>query len=561
MTKAWEAEEGLYFAPLGGSSEIGMNLNLYGCRGKWLMVDLGATFAGETLPGIDLIFPDVTFIERRRKHLLAIILTHGHEDHIGAVASLWPKLRCPVYATPFTAALVTGKLAEFDLLHEVDLRVVREGASIRLDPFEVRYVPLAHSIAEGNGLLVSTPYGKVFHTGDWKLDPETSIAEPATEQALKDIGADGVLAMIGDSTNILNKKASGSEQSLKPSLTKLIADQTGRVVVTTFASNVERVETVAGIARACGRKLVTMGRSMKRVIAAAWATGYLKDLPPIISERDAGNLPRRQVLVLSTGCQGEPRSALNGLAEGANRDLDLERGDAVIFSSKIIPGNERPIATLVNKLAKRGVEVITEKDAFVHVSGHPGEPEVAEMIQWLRPKILIPVHGEARHIAAHASLGERLQVPNVFRVENGSVVKLGPGKPHLAGEVASGYLALDGHRLLSLSSHTLSERRRMMENGVFCVSIPFAGKGKLAGGPAIHAFGILDIEEDAELKRHVQELIVAEIETWRPANARDAENLEEELRLALLRLFRHETGKRPLVSVKVTGFEAKGRHA
>lgn len=558
MTKAWEAEEGLYFTPLGGSSEIGMNLNLYGCRGKWLMVDLGATFAGESLPGIDLIFPDVAFIERRRKNLLALILTHGHEDHIGAVAHLWPKLRCPVYATPFTAELVSAKLHELELLHEVDLRVVRDDAPIRLAPFEVRYVPLAHSIAEGNGLLIATPYGRVFHTGDWKLDPETSIAAPATEQALSKIGAEGVLAMVGDSTNILNKKASGSEQSVKPSLRKIIAEQKGRVVVTTFASNVERVETIAEIARVTGRRLVTLGRSMKRVIAAARATGYLKDLPPVVSERDAGFLPRHQVLVLSTGCQGEPRSALNGLAEGTNRDLELEAGDTVIFSSKIIPGNERPIANLVNKLVKRCVHVITEKDAFVHVSGHPGEPEVTQMFHWIRPKIAIPVHGEARHIAAHAELAQKLQVPHVFRVENGTVLRLAPGKPCVAGEAESGYLALDGNRLLSLASHTLSERRRMMENGVCCVSIPFAAKGRLGGAPAIHAFGILDIEEDATLKRRVHELVLAEVRSWTPKNSRDAENLEEELRLALLRLFRHETGKRPLVSVKVTGFEGGG---
>lgn len=559
MAKPWEKQEGLYFTPLGGSSEIGMNLNLYLCRGKWLMADLGTSFAGETLPGIDLIFPDVGFIEKRKQNLLAIVLTHGHEDHIGAVAHLGPRLGAPIYATPFTAELVKGKLAEQDLLDRTDLRVVTDDSPIALDPFTVRYVPLAHSIAEGHALLVETPHGRVFHTGDWKLDPKTSIAEPATAKALTEIGDHGVLAMVGDSTNVLNKKASGSEQQVRPALFELVKKQTGRVIVTTFASNVERVETVTEIARATGRHLVVMGRSMKRVIAAARKTGYLKNFPKTVSERDAGYLPKDKVLILTTGCQGEIRAALNTLADATNRDIKLSRGDTVIFSSKIIPGNERPIARLVNKLVLQGVDVITEKDAFVHVSGHPGEPELVEMYRWIRPRIAIPVHGEARHIAAHAALAEKLRVPHVFRVQNGTVVKLAPGKPEEVGRAETGYLALDGHRLLSLTSHTLSERRRIMENGVLCITIPLDENGTLSAKPVLHAFGILDIENDEQLRAHLDQLILAEVSLWAPKSQAQARDLEEELRLAVLRLFRHETGKRPLVSVRAAGLEEKGK--
>ena len=409
------ATSGLAFVPLGGSSEIGMNLNLYCCDGKWLMVDLGASFAGETLPGIDLIFPDMRFIKERKDNLIGLVLTHGHEDHIGALAHLWPFLECPVYATPFTAELVGEKLREQGILDDVPLHIVQDDRPFKLGPFSVSYVPLAHSIAEGNGLEIKTKYGTIFHTGDWKLDPKTTIASPATEAALKAIGKAGVLAMVGDSTNVFNKEASGSEQDLKPCLQKLVEKQKGRVVITTFASNVERVETVGAIADATGRHLVVMGRSMKRIIRVSHHCGYLQNFPPTMNEADAGHLPKDKVLVLCTGCQGEIRAVLNNLADDNNKKLALSKGDTVIFSSKMIPGNERAILRLINKLILRGVQVITERDAFVHVSGHPGEPELIKMYGWIRPEIAIPVHGDAHHIEAHASLAEKLQVKKVFR--------------------------------------------------------------------------------------------------------------------------------------------------
>jgi len=552
----WPGESSdLLFAPLGGSSEIGMNLNLYGLLGKWLMVDLGTTFAGETLPGIDLIFPDLTFIEKRRRNLLGLVLTHGHEDHIGAVAYLWPKLKCPIYATPFTAELVIDKLTEEDLLDDVEINIIRDEKPFTLGPFEVRYVPLAHSIPEGHALEITTSRGVIFHTGDWKLDPETTIADPASESELRAIGKKGVLAMVGDSTNVFNKAASGSEQSIKPNLAKLVAQQKGRVVITTFASNVERVETVGEVAAATGRHLVTMGRSMKRVIGAARKCGYLKNLPPILDEKDGGHLPKERVLILCTGCQGEIRAALNGLADDVNKKIALSAGDTVIFSSKMIPGNELPIGRLINKLVTRGIKVITEKDAAVHVSGHPGEPELVKMYNWIRPRIAIPVHGEPRHIHAHAELARKLQVSHVFAPKNGSLIKLSPGEPKVIGEVECGYLAQDGKRLLSLSSNTLSERRRMMENGVLAITVPLDREGTPQGQPVIHPFGILCSANDVQLKADLYDLIMAEISTWGPKRKKEAHFLEEELRLACLRLFRHETGKRPLISVRVTGLD------
>lgn len=539
------------FVPLGGSSEIGMNLNLYAVNGKWLMVDLGITFAGENLPGIDVIFPDMSFIKARRKNLIGLVLTHGHEDHIGAVPYLWPELECPIYATPFTAELVEQKLVEQGLLEKAPLHVIDHYNFFELGPFKVRYVPLAHSIPEGHGLEIETEKGRVFHTGDWKLDPGTSIANPETETELKAMGEKGILAMVGDSTNVLNDFESPSEQSIKPNILEIVKAQKGRVVITTFASNVERLETVGEIADHSARNLVLLGRSMHRITKAARKTGYLKNFPPLVKEKEAGYLPKDKVLILCTGCQGEMRAALNGLAEDVNKHIGLSKGDTVIFSSKIIPGNEKQIYALVNKLVLRGVHVITEKDADIHVSGHPGRPEVTKMYQWIKPKAAIPVHGDALHIDAHAAIAEGLQVPHVFRVRNGSVIKLAPGKPELVDEVETGYAVLDGKRKLGLRSNTLSERRRMMENGVICVTIPLID-GR-AGEPVIQAFGILCSDNDIELKAEVYELIKAQTRDWQVKTSSVAEARQEELRLAILRLFRHETGKRPLISVRVTG--------
>lgn len=551
MPGKYSEKSDFLFIPLGGSSEIGMNLNLYAVNGKWLMVDIGTSFAGENLPGIDLIFPDTSFIRARRKNLVGLVLTHGHEDHIGAIQHLWPDLGCPIYATPFTAHLIEGKLAEQDLLETAPLNVIDHYNFFDLGPFRVRYVPLAHSIPEGHGLEIETEKGRVFHTGDWKLDPGTSIADPETETALKAMGEKGVLAMVGDSTNVLNDFESRSEQSIKPNILEIVKAQKGRVVVTTFASNVERLETIGEIADHSGRHLVLLGRSMHRITDAAKKTGYLKNFPPLVKEKEAGYLPKDKVLILCTGCQGEMRAALNGLAEDVNKHIGLSRGDTVIFSSKIIPGNEKQIYALINKLVLKGVNVITEKDADIHVSGHPGKPEVTKMYQWIKPRAAIPVHGDALHIDAHAAIAEGLQVPHVFRVRNGSVIKLAPGTPELVDEVESGYVVLDGHRQLGLRSNTLSERRRMMENGVICVTIPL-DKGS-AGEPVIHAFGILCSDNDIELKAEVYDLIKTETRDWRIKTMSVAEARQEELRLAILRTFRHEAGKRPLISVRVTG--------
>jgi ribonuclease J len=392
----------LLFLALGGSGEIGMNVNLYGCNGKWLMVDLGMTFSDPWYPGVDLVFADLEFIEERLKDLVGIVLTHAHEDHIGAVPYFAQDLGVPLYATPFTARLVHEKLVEAGIENDVELNIVENGGSVALGPFDIRYVPLAHSIAEGNALVIDTPYGRVFHTGDWKLDDAPQIGVPATPAELTAIGDEGVLALVCDSTNVFNAKASGSEGAVRDGLLETVAGLKGRrVVVTTFASNVARLQTLAWVAQQTGRRLCVAGRSLDRIIAAAKASGYLKDFPECVPMDRAMDLPRGEVLILATGGQGEARAALARIA-GDSHPIKLEAGDAVVFSSRQIPGNELQIGRIHNALVAKGVRVVTDRQSMIHVSGHPGRPELIELYKWIRPEILVPVHGELRHMDEQA---------------------------------------------------------------------------------------------------------------------------------------------------------------
>jgi ribonuclease J len=437
----------LLFLALGGSGEIGMNVNLYGCDGKWVMVDLGMTFADPNYPGIDLILPDLSFIEERRKDLLGIVLTHGHEDHIGAIPYLAAELGVPLYATPFTAGLIAGKLEEEGLFGKVKLKIVELGGSIKLGSFDLRYVPMAHSIPESNALLIQTPYGNVFHSGDWKLDPTPQIGTPATPAELTAIGDIGIRALVCDSTNIFSRDASGSEATVRTGLDEVVAAATGRVMVTTFASNGARLQTLGQVAADTGRTLCVAGRSLNRILKVAQATGYLENFPETVDFDTAMRLPRKEVLIVGTGGQGEDRAALSRVAFDSH-PLKLEDGDTVIFSSRQIPGNEVAIGRIQNELARRNIIIVTERQGHVHVSGHPGRPELADMYKFIRPEVVVPVHGEMRHLAEHARFALAQGVPESIRQENGDLIRLAPGKPKTLGRARVGRLILDGDVIL-----------------------------------------------------------------------------------------------------------------
>ena len=543
-------DDRLIFLPLGGSGEIGMNLNLYGTEGRWLMVDLGMTFGDERYPGADLVFPDTGFIEEQRGDLEAIVLTHGHEDHIGALPYLWERFRVPVYATPFTAELVRGKLAEAGLLDIVPLHVVQPHQAIQLGPFTVTYIPLAHSIAEGNGLVIETKAGRVFHTGDWKLDDGPLIGPDCPSSYLKALGDEGVLAMIGDSTNVFNPEASGSETTVRENLLKVVKEQQARVVVTTFASNVARLESVGHIAKATGRHIVLMGRSMKRVVDAARQTGYLKDFPATVSEDEADALPRDKVLFLCTGCQGEQRAALSRIARGDHRNLYLAKGDTVIFSSKMIPGNEVSLGFLFNDLALADVNIITEKDAPIHVSGHPGRADLAEMYKWVRPVVAVPVHGEARHLRRHREFALEMGATHALAPKNGDIIVLDTDGARVIDQAPSGRFVLDGKKTVLANGLSVSERRRLRDNGHISIALVLDAQGELAAEPAVQIRG-LPRADAGDLDDMFIDAIERFYEHVSHARKMDDRHVEEAARIAVRRASRSELGFNPVVDVLI----------
>jgi ribonuclease J len=557
----WPGTDELLFVPLGGAGEIGMNLNLYGHDGAWVMLDLGVSFADEHLPGIDLVMPDPTFIAERREDLLGLVLTHAHEDHIGAVAHLWPRLRCPVYATPFTAALVRRKLDEMELTDEVELHVVPLGGNVKLGPFDMTYVTLTHSILEPNALAIRTPLGTVLHTGDWKLDPEPMLGDVTDVAALKGLGEEGVLAMVCDSTNVFSPGRSGSEAEVRESLMKIVGGMRGRVAITTFASNVSRLATVAEVAQTHDRHLVLVGRSMRRTVAAARETGYLQDLPRLLNEDEAGWVPPDKVLYLVTGSQGEPRGAMARIASGDHPHINLGRGDSVIFSSKIIPGNERPIGIVQNQLALAGVEVITEKSHFVHVSGHPNRDELADMYRWVRPRIAVPVHGEMRHLFEHARFARSLQVPEAPVVSNGDVLRLAPGRPEIVDRVASGRLVLDGNRLVPDDSRGVVERRRLSFGGHISVAVVVDGHGRLAAPPSAVASGLPDLGDDGLIEETVGSAVGDAVAKLDPRSRADDAAVEDAARRAARRAVSGLTGKKPVCQIQVVRLAPKAGKA
>ena len=535
--------EELLFVALGGSGEIGMNVNLYGCRGQWIMVDLGLTFADPTYPGIELILPDLEFIEDQQDRLAGIVLTHGHEDHIGALPYLAEELKSPLFATPFTAGLIAGKLEEEGLTGAVKLNTIERGGSVELGPFRVSFVALSHSIPEGNGVLIETPFGNVFHTGDWKIDETPVIGEAPSVETLKAIGDRGVLALVCDSTNVFQEHPSGSEESVHAGLLAKVAEAKGRVLVTTFASNAARLQTIGRVARETGRQVCIAGRSLDRILRVSQATGYLLDFPAPIGFDEAMRLPRSEVLIIATGGQGEPRAALGRIAAG-NHDLKLSAGDTVIFSSRIIPGNEVAIGRIMNQLSDLAVKIVTERQAHVHVSGHPGRPELIEMYNWVRPKIVVPVHGEGRHMAEQARLALSHGVPDAVVQKNGDVVRLAPGDPKKIDEVRVGRLVLDGDVILPADGATVNERRRIGYGGLITVALPVGDDGELAGMPLIRPFGV-PVEEDRD--DFIADATDAAKRAYTPRG--DEEKVRESVRLAVRRCATLWTGKKPLVEV------------
>ena len=538
----------LVFLALGGVGEIGMNLSLYGYAGRWLMIDCGISFADETLPGVDVIMPDPSFIAERVGELDGLVVTHAHEDHLGAIPYLWPRLRCPVYATPFTAAVLRAKLAEAGLEHEVPITEVPMSGKFSVGPFALELVTLTHSIPEPNAVVLRTPLGAVLHTGDWKFDPAPLIGETADFAALRRLGEEGVLAMICDSTNALRPGEAGSEADVRKSLIELVGRAKHRVVIACFASNVARLESAAAAAAAHDRHAALVGRSLWRIDHAARETGYLQDTPPFLTDEEAAYLPRDKVLLICTGSQGEPRSALARIAEDDHPQIVLEEGDTVIFSSRIIPGNERAIGRLQNRLAGLGVELVTEHDHFVHVSGHPAQDELTRMYQLVRPKIAVPVHGETRHLLAQARLAEHCQVPQAIVTKNGEMVKLAPGPAGIIGEMPTGRLVVDGTRLVPAGAEALLSRRRMTFNGAALATIVVDAEGRLRAPPQVTVQGLGETE-DATLTDELRQRVIGALEELDPRARRDDAALREAVRLAVRRSLRAWHGKKPVTNV------------
>jgi ribonuclease J len=539
----------LFFVSLGGAGEIGMNLNLYGYAGDWLILDCGVTFGDDSQPGLEVVMPDPAFIVERRDRLLGIVATHAHEDHIGAIPYLWTQLRCPVWATPFTASLLRAKLVEAGIADKVRINVVPMSGRFAIGPFDLELITLTHSIPEPNAVALRTPVGTVLHTGDWKFDPDPLIGSVSDEAALRRLGDQGVLAMIGDSTNALRPGTSGSEADLRRSLIDLVGRYDARVAVACFASNVARLETIARAAAVHGRDVALVGRSLWRIDKAARENGYLADLPRFLTEDEAGYVPRDKIVLICTGSQGEPRSALARIAREDHPNIVLETGDVVIFSSRIIPGNEKSINRLQNALVRLGIEIITEEDHFVHVSGHPARDELVRMYQMVRPRVAIPVHGEARHLIAHAHLAEQCQVQQPLVIQNGDMVRLTPSGAAIVDEVPVGRLASDGKGLLPLGGGALKDRRRVTLNGSAVATLVLDRQGRLAAPPAISLIGLVEeaaVAAAAPFLIHAVERVLSDL----PGGPRrDDDAVRDAVRRTLRRVINERFGKRPLIEL------------
>ena len=545
----------LIFCPLGGSGEIGMNMNLFGFgkpgEHKWIIVDIGVTFADESIPGIDLIYPDPGFIIDKKESLLAIVLTHAHEDHIGAITQIWPKLNCKIFATPFTAALVVEKFREKNIDITTYLNIVQLNGKINLENFEIDFITLTHSILEPNGLRIKTPLGNVLHTGDWKCDPDPLIGKKIDSDKLKLIGKEGVLTMICDSTNVFSIGRSGSELSVRKSLLKIIGRLKKRVIVTSFASNVARMETIFYCAEKTGRQISLVGRSMHRIYKAARQCGYLKNVIDPIDPRDAKKISRDKIIYLCTGSQGEPMGAMNRISNYTHPDVFIEKDDTVIFSSKIIPGNEKKLSKLHNTLVLEGVEVINEENEFVHVSGHPNRDDLKDMYNWIKPKSVIPVHGEHRHILEHLSFAKEMNVPYPIKVKNGDIIKIAPcEKPEVFDKAPSGKLYVDGNVSVFEDSKSIKERKNLSINGSLEVTILVNNKGNIYDSPVISVKG-LPIDNLEEFRFGLEKEISKTARTFSLNNIKQEENAITALKTVCRKYTKEQVGKRPFTNINL----------
>ena len=548
-------KEELLFCPLGGSGEIGMNMNLFAYgkpdNQKWIMVDIGVTFADDSLPGIDLIYPDPGFIIDKKDDLLGIVLTHAHEDHIGAIAHIWPQIKCKIFSTPFTAVLIKEKFKEKRIDIGNNLQIVDLNGTVSLNPFKIEFITLTHSILEPNGLRIETPAGAILHTGDWKVDPNPLIGGKINSDRLKEIGKEGVLAMICDSTNVFSIGKSGSELDVRKSLLKIMLRLKKRIIVTSFASNVARMETVFDCAKKTGRQISLVGRSMHRIYKAAKQCGYLKDVIEPIDSRDAKNISREKIVYLCTGSQGEPMGAMMRISSYVHPDVFIEKDDTVIFSSKIIPGNERKLYKLHNQLVKDGIEVISEESEFVHVSGHPNREDLKDMYNWVKPQCVIPVHGEHRHMIEHINFAKEMQVPYPVQVENGDIVKIYPGnKPEVYDKAPSGRLYVDGNISVEEDSQSIKERKNLSSNGYMEITILITPKGNIHKRPILSFNGLPIVQED-EFFYGLEEEIESTAKTFSLNSKKQEHNLIDALKIACRKYSKEKTGKKPFTNINI----------
>jgi ribonuclease J len=549
-------QDELIFLPLGGLGEIGMNASLYGFgsgkKKKWILVDCGVTFGDDSVPGIDLVLPDLSFIEERKEDLVGIIITHAHEDHIGAIAELWPRLRAPVFMTQFAADLLATRRLGEPGAPKVPVTVVQQGGRIDLGPFNVQFVPVSHSIPESNSLAIRTPLGMVVHTGDWKLDATPFIGNVTKEATFRELGDEGVIAAISDSTNVMREGVSPSESDVAAALTDIIMAAPHRVAITTFASNVARIGAVAQAAQACGREVVVVGRSMDRVIAVARELGYLDGIPEFRSADAFGQLPRNKVVALLTGSQGESRAALARIAQGDHPSIALTQGDIVVFSSRLIPGNEKPVLRIVNALAEQGIDILSDRDGLVHVSGHPRRGEMKQMYDWLRPQTVIPAHGEAQHLAEHVKFAKSLGIPTSFVVRNGAMVRLAPGTPEIIDNVPAGRLLKDGEIVIHEKDKTIADRRRLAAAGIVSIAIAIDDRGEIAGDPVIDVLGLPKNTRNGELLiALIADSVGRTLDGLAKVKRRDSDFVENAVLRSVRATINNAWGKKPACHVLV----------
>jgi len=549
-------KEEFIFCPLGGSGEIGMNMNLFSYgdseNKKWIIVDIGVTFADDTIPGVDLIYPDPGFIVDKKEDLLGLVLTHAHEDHIGAIVHIWPKLNCNIYATPFTSVLIQEKFKEKKIDISGKLKIVELNGNIKLGPFNIEFVTLTHSILEPNGLHIKTPVGSVLHTGDWKCDPNPLIGDQINKKKLKEIGEKGVLAMICDSTNVFNPGRAGSESDVRESLLKIMKNKNKRIIVTSFASNVARMETIFYCAEKIGRKISLVGRSMHRIFKAARQCGYLKNVIEPIDPREAKKISREKIVYLCTGSQGEPNGAMMRISSFVHPDVFMEKDDCVIFSSKIIPGNEKKLYKLHNQLVKNKIDVVSEENEFVHVSGHPNREDLKDMYSWIKPKSIIPVHGEHRHMIEHVNFAKEMQVPHPVQIENGDIVQLFPGdKPKIIDKAPVGRMYVDGNISVGEESQSIKDRKNISFNGFLEITILINNSGLIVKKPIISFKGIPSNGEDSNFIFDLEDKIKNICKTYSLKSPKQEHNLIEALKTNCRKTVKDKTGKRPYTNINL----------